>query len=468
MQTFSNWLLLERTFDRSFRDAAMQSYDKMKKVLVQGFTDAMNYSVNLAITRRKERGPDLDLYSRSLAAEITPRVGLGNKNPSIHVSLWNNDVTIYVSVTKSSGILVLPPQMTMKDFNRVFPQAKDTLFRLDLTSEMQSGVAGEYFTGREVTVTPSAQVPSFGSRSPKIAMYGNHALSFKSPDGDFYKCCHTITQLVLGGKTEREVKIIANEWLKRFDRSIEMGKYTYVHEYIHMLDDIRYKTKPGSIDASFPGNIKAGVQSRGTSEAYWKSDAEFNAHFQASAANIEDGIRSFLVASTSDFAGMNAAMKFKGFDLLNREHKCMRVSNYVEEDLYRVIVDNLKETWLTDAPKEFGLIPKGSPLFRLALGAITWYARGVSKHFLADEKLRMKLLNRIYSLSQELEGMIKEYKESMALGKIPSPQKFNQARAKFKPYGDPQRSVNTYALLYSGSMMGNLKVFDPDKDYEKS
>lgn len=468
MQPFSDWLLLERTFDRSFRDAAMQSYDKIKKVLVQEFDNAIQHTVKLSIIRRKERGAEVDRDARSIAAETTPRVGLGKTNPHVSSSFYDRDIQVYVGVTRSSGILVLPPQMTMKDFDRVFPQTKDILFRLDITSLSGNGASGEYFTGREVTVSPSMKVSTFGMKSPKIALYDNAALSFHSPDGEFYKCCQTISQMVMAGKTERQVKAAADEWIKRFDRSIERSKYTYIHEYIHMLDDIRYKTKPGSVDASFPGNIKAGVQSRGTSAEYFKSDAEFNAHFQASAANIEDGIRSFLVASTSDFAGMNAAMKFKGFDLLKREHKCMRVSNYVEEDLYRVIVDNLRETWMTDAPKEFGLVAKGSPLFRLALGAITWYARGVSKHFLADEKLRMKLLNRVYSLSQDLESVIKEYKESMALGKIPSPQKFNQARAKFKPYGDSTRAVNTYALLYSGSMMGNLKVFDPDKDYEKS
>lgn len=461
LKPFSDWLLLERTLDRPFRDAAMQSYDKAKRLLMQGFYGAIQNTVKLALVRRKERGAESDRDARSLAAETTPRVGVVNQD--LYASLWNTEVSVIVSGNESNGILVLPPQITSKDFNRVFPSANGRI-EVEITSRSGSGAAAEYSTGR--VVTPKFNYVNPTSKRPRISVYDNFALSFEQ-EGEFRKSLHNISQLVMSGESQKKVKAVADGWIEKFDRSLEMGKYSYVHEYIHMLDDIRYKTRLGSKDASMPGNIKAGILAqRPFTEPYFKSDAEFNAHFQASAANIEDGIKSFLIASTSNFAGMNAAMRFKGFDSLKREHKCMRVANYVEEDLYRVIHDNLTGTWMTDAPKEFGLISAGSPLYRLALGAITWYARGVSKHFLQDDRLRMKLLKRIYSLSQDLEAVIKEYKDSMALGKVPSPQKFNAARSKFKPYGSSAYARNSYALLYSGSMMGTLKVFDPRNKYE--
>jgi hypothetical protein len=428
---------------------------------MQGFYGAIQGTVKLALVRRKERGAESDRDARSLAAETTPRVGVVNQD--LYASLWNTEVSVIVSGNKSNGILVLPPQINIRDFNRVFPTAKGFL-EVEITSRSGSGAAAEYFTGRVVTPKFNYLTPT--PKRPRISVYNNFAMSFEQ-DGEFRKCLHNISQLVMLGESARKVKAVANDWMEKFDRSLEMGKFYYVHEYIHMLDDIRYKTPLGSEDASQPGNIKAGIRAqRPYTVPYFKSDAEFNAHFQASAANIEDGIKAFLIASTSNFAGMNAAMRFKGFDYLKREHKCMRVANYVEEDLYRVVSENLRENWMVDTPKEFGLISAGSPLYRLALGAITWWAKGVSKHFLEDDKLRMKLLKRIYSLSQDLEAVIKEYKDSMALGKVPSPQKFNAARAKFKPYGSPASARNSYALLYSGSMMGTLKVFDPDSKYE--
>jgi len=461
LKPFSDWLLLERTLDRPFRDAAMQSYDKAKRLLMQGFYGAIQNTVKLALVRRKERGAESDRDAIRLAAETTPRVGGANKD--LYASLRPFDLSVTISGNKSNGVLVFPPQMNISDFNRVFPTS-DGFLEIEISSRAyRSGTLAQYFTGR--TVTPKFNNVNPTPNRPRISVYDNKAMSFEQ-EGEFRKCLHNISQLIISGESARKVKAVADEWMRKFDRSLEMGKYSYVHEYIHMLDDIRYKTQLGSEDASQPGNIKAGVLAQQATEPYFKSDAEFNAHFQASAANIEDGIKSFLIASTSDFAGMNAAMRFKGFDFLKREHKCMRVADYVEEDLYRVILDNLKETWMVDTPKEFGLISSGSPLYRLALGTITWYARGVSKHFLKDDKLRMKLLKRIYSLSQDLEAVIKEYKDNMALGKVPSPQKFNAARSKFKPYGNSTAAINSYALLYSGSMMGTLKVFDPDKEYE--
>ena len=465
MKSFTNWLILERTLDRPFRDAAMQSYDRVKKVLMRTMKDALYDSIDLAIVRRNERGPEDQRSARELVAEFTPTIGKKSNSLDtlISASFYNTDITVYFGM--SDKFFVLPPQIRTKDFHRVFPATMQySKLVLQMTSQSGRGTRGMYTSGRVEKAIPIQGIPV---RTPKILLYGNNALSFdNNPNAGLYNLFNSISSILAAEKVDKnKLKKLADEWLKEFDRSLEILKYTYVHEYIHMLDDIRYKSELGSKDAEFPGNIKAGVQSN-AGGAYYKSDAEFNAWFQASAANIEDAIRSFLIASTSNFAGMNAAMRFRGFDTLKREHKCMRVSNYVVEDLNRVIEDNLKESWMTDGPKDLGLKSSGSPLFRVALGAITWYARGVSKQFLEDPKGRMKLLNRIYSLSQDLESVVKEYKEDMAQGKLPSPQKFNIARSKFKPYGDSIKSFNAYSLFYSGSMVGSLKVFNPNDKYE--
>ena len=468
MKRFRNWFLLERALDRPFRDAAMRSYDKVKKVLMKTLEDALYDSIDGALARRLERGAEDVRDPRALTADFTARIGSTSRGLDALVSanFYNTDVTVYFGM--SEKFLVLPPQISIADFKRVFPatgEAAVTKFVLQMTSQSGRGVGGMYTTGRVESGVPIQGIPV---RTPRVFLYGNNALSFdNTPNAGLYNLFGKITAEMSADKVSRQkLKKIAEAWLKEFDRSLEMRKYTYVHEYIHMLDDIRYKSELGSKDAEFPGNIKAGVQTSG-GVAYYKSDAEFNAWFQASAANIEDAVRAFLVASTSDFAGMNAAMRFKGFDLLPRVDKCVRVSDYVVEDLYRVIGDNLKETWLTAGPTDLGLQSSGSPLYRLALGAVTWYAREVSRHFLADPKRKMKLLNRIYSLSQDLEAVVAEYKSSMAAGKVPSPQQFSAARTKFKPYGDSTKSFNAYSFFYSGSMMGSLKVFNPDKYYEQ-
>jgi hypothetical protein len=464
MKRFRNWFLLERVLDRPFRDAAMRSYDRVKKVLMKTLEDALYDSVDAALARRRERGPEDERDPRALTADFTARIGSTSRGLDALVSanFYDTDITVYFKM--SEKFLVLPPQISMADFNRVFPKTQEiTKFVLQMTSDSGHGMGGMYTTGR----VEKAFLTGVPLRTPRIFLYNNHALSFHHIDGGLHKLFQTISSTLADEKVDKnKLKKAVDNWLKEFDRSLEIHKYTYVHEYIHMLDDIRYKSELGSKDAQFPGNIKSGVESSGE-VAYYKSDAEFNAWFQASAANIEDAVRAFLVASTSDFAGMNAAMRFKGFDALPRADKCVRVSAYVVEDLYRVIGDNLKEAWMTVGPTDLGLQSSGSPLYRLALGAVTWYARELSKHFLSDPKRRMKLLNRIYSLSQDLEAVVAEYKSSMAAGKVPSPQQFSAARTKFKPYGDSTKSWNAYSLFYSGSMMGKLKVFSPNKYYEQ-
>ena len=81
-----------------------------------------------------------------------------------------------------------------------------------------------------------------------------------------------------------------------------------------------------------------------------------------------------------------------------------------------------------------------------------------------EHELRMKFVNRIMSLVQDLQGIITAHKTRMSQGKAYTASEYRAARAKFP--GKGTQGEDAYNMLYTGMMMGETKPYDPRKPYK--
>jgi hypothetical protein len=272
-----------------------------------------------------------------------------------------------------------------------------------------------------------------------------------------------------GGKTKQAMIRPMNKWLEGLDQELLFLRDIFIHEYIHFLDDIRYKSS-----SDRPGNIKKGIDTswdpnNATPESrkpYYTSDAEWNAYFQGAASEVEDAFASFLIACTNEQAALNASRENAVFNNMTKTAKCKAVADVVVDDLRRKVKDNLAEPWIPEHLKKIGLGGiRMDDMGMLIMAVTTWGAYSTSMYFAENPKTRAKLVNRIVSLRQDIEATIKDYQTAMSQGKVPSVQEFNKAKQKHKPGGNPSKSNHIYSMLYSGLMIGK-KPFNPDAKVE--
>jgi hypothetical protein len=263
------------------------------------------------------------------------------------------------------------------------------------------------------------------------------------------------------GKSAQALVRPLNKWLDKLETELSHLRDTYVHEFIHLFDDFRYKSS-----SSHPGNIMRGIKSAHDrtdiyKKDYYISDAEWNAFFQGAASSVENAIASFLIAATNEQAAIKAYRFNKNFNTLTHSVKCKEVGDTVIQDLWRKIDDNLTEPWIWEHLKNMGIDSLGQgniPTFCMAF--VSWNAYSTSKYFLEDPAKRKKFLLRIASFTQDIRNIIEEYRIRMSQGKIPTVQEFNRAKANFSRKVDQTKKHDPYSHLYSGLMIGK-KPFDP-------
>jgi hypothetical protein len=263
------------------------------------------------------------------------------------------------------------------------------------------------------------------------------------------------------GKSAQALVRPLNKWLDKFETELSHLRDTYVHEFIHLFDDFRYKSK-----TSHPGNIMRGIKSSHDKtdlykKDYYISDAEWNAFFQGAASSVENAIASFLIAATNEQAAIKAYRFNKNFNTMTNGAKCKEVGDIVIQDLWRKFDDNLTEPWIWEHLKNMGIDKLGQgniPTFCMAF--VSWKAYSTSKYFLEDPAKRKKFLLRIMSFTQDIRNIIEEYRVRMSQGKIPTVQEFNRSKAQFSRKGDPTKTHDIYSHLYSGLMIGK-KPFNP-------
>jgi hypothetical protein len=253
-----------------------------------------------------------------------------------------------------------------------------------------------------------------------------------------------------------------NKWLDQFEKELSNAADIYIHEFIHLFDDFRYKSK-----SSHPGNIKRGIDASYDSKDvfkkdYYTSDAEWNAYFQSAAEIVENAVQSFLIAATNERAALMAFRKNSQFNTMSSTAKCKEVAEVVIADLYRKMSDAIAEPWAKEHMQKFGLdkYNMGS-VGNFCLVFVSWQAYSTAKFFLDDPRQKKKFMSRMVSMLQDVRNIISEYNTRMSQGKISSVQEFNRAIANFKRI-DKTKMQNVYNNIYSGLFMGK-KPFDPSK-----
>jgi hypothetical protein len=464
MKAFGDWLLLERELDRGMREAGGQTFDRMYKTIMQIINKGVE---NYLFTIKDEPTPKYDPTDKGrVRAEISKLISrisiIGSFQSGSKVKL---DATLFNSTSyfrylmRDKGEMFFPPNIKFSNFQKYLANSIG-LMAITIRSPYGGETwGGSYKTGRK-------------DASFEINM-NNFATLYADENSLLHETMDAVLKLRSQGKSANAIIRPINKWIAAFQNELAVKRDLFVHEYIHFLDDMRYKAS-----SDRPGNIAVGIEvahgagSDPLKRKYYMSDAETNAYFQGAASEIEDAVKSFLIAATTNRAAALAIqqsnMMIPKFNAMTPQARCSAVGDAVIGDLYRKMNDELREPWVAQhimkmldiEPSQTGL--KGLHLFCLAI--VSWHSFSTSLFSFEDPKNRKKLLSRITTFAQDIEKVIAEYRINMTQGKVPSSQEFNKAMAKFKPGRDPTKSKATYNLLYTGLMM-DKKVYDPKKPF---
>lgn len=474
MKTYNEFLqsvLFEREHDSEMRSVGIMAFERCQKQILVAMGKAVDRAAKFIVQTggkmptdpqeayefRKDTMANIVYGMREVGSKyMDGNFGFSSVSLASNQGEWGGG-TRYGAIMfldTDGKNLFLPSIIKKSDFAKRFPATQATAkYIVRFTSE-RANFDGLYYGNRE------------SGLSPKITLYNMDSLDpaqGKALDGFILRAVQARAK---GGTVAAVIRPL-NEWMNLFMKELERKRFVFVHEYIHMLDDARYKSP-----ASSPGNIAIGTRSSWDpkdteKKPYYTSDAEFNAYFQGAAAQVEDAIRSFLIACTNDMAASKVAEMDPKFNQRSNKSKCNYVADAVVFDLYRLMDILIKEElFARDFLKVIQIPQSSSPILRVSMAAIYWYARKTTEFFLQDPKKKAKILNRAYSLSLDINKIIADYRSRMSNGEVPTVQEFNRAREKFRP-SNKMNAQNAYSMFYSGMMIGK-KPFDPNKPYTPS
>jgi len=467
MKSFNSWLLLEREFDRVMRDAAAKSFDRFTKNLMVMVTKGVNDFIDNHASGGKATDPstkDIVSYEfaiNDLANSLTRSMQKQFDGKKMLMSTLSLGQMTLAYTIRDAEQVFLPSNIKRSDFDKMTPSSNMVKMLITLRGYPRGSGAmsfkGVYSSGKQ------------SKANPTLEFYNLSHLSL-GKDTPLHQALRDVMKGKFSGKSKQSMVRPMNKWLEGLEQELMFLRDIFIHEYIHFLDDIRYKSS-----SDRPGNIEKGIKASWdpnstpeTRKAYYTSDAEWNAYFQGAASEVEDAFASFLIAATNERTALNAMWANPSFNTLTKTAKCKAVADIVVDDLQRRVKDNLAEPWVLEHLKKIGLGGvKMDEIGTLVMALLTWGAYSTSMSLIEDPKRKAKLVNRVVSLRQDIVSIIREYETAMSQGKIPSVQEFNKAKSKFKPGGNPTKSKYTYNLLYSGLMIGK-KVYDPKKTVEET
>lgn len=467
------WLLFEREYDRANRDAAVKSFEKFKKTVGVIFdTKKVLDEVYFVHKDIKNVIPDNDIYTiypklwfafKAAFSKYTSRyllqfTILGGGKPDDVVLTFKADKLGWF---KSAGFEIYP------DF--IKPQ-KDLKFTVKLTSaSIGANVGGQYST---------------------MTMWLPRVSAFNQTD--ICKMLHDCYKTYSGAskRVDNKASRIYNAWLEEFMKQIESKRSIYIHEYTHHLDQMRYKVAVGERPKSIERGIKAFQDAEAPNltkdqvtakyNEYFTDDAELNAYYQETMGNLQDAVQKWLIAATNtraliilvDGQTMTLTMPPITIDEFNKKsvkERCRLISRVVLADFNRILrsVTSGKDSMdnritgdlkvIYDA--NFGSVSE----IYMKLVSKTLFAYANSAWIMAvfnNPRLKRKFMNRLYSTSQDIKAIVKDYENDMANGKSPSIQEFNTAIEKMR-----SNTPGIHGFLYTGLFMRSGKHFDPRKNY---
>lgn len=270
----------------------------------------------------------------------------------------------------------------------------------------------------------------------------------------------------------------ASELIRNYKQSVatmfDQYKSTYIHEYTHYLDEIRYKGKPSTAITKAASTYWD--KSQEDKSAYYLGENEINARLSEVEGLARAALRDMLVASVSDATAYQALGDLKrqvpnatadtveavfnstnspiGKTLISR-----RVEQVVMDRLDRMRREEQVPFWMgsVKALHEKDLfLTLVVQIANLAVTHVAWQA------WAKNDKVNRKVISRLYGLGGELKKQMKDFISGVAKGKVPSASEWSRAI---------ERCRHSYNVIaYSGHFMPSKskEVYSPKKTYRIS
>jgi hypothetical protein len=475
MRSFTEHLLNERALDAATVDAATQSFEHLRKHVLENISNTWkrlyeNVKVGSAVRNSYLQASDMEVNAGLLVSQFRSMIlGFDNiyfVNDLPSFSILSGDVNL------TPNLLVLPPHITRQMWEKINPVGE---LRIVLAGKIE-GASGTYASPRKksnivastntATNQPTDQRLKYEGGSnvsgyiPQITIGGMKSLSMSN----FKKLATFLLTSATGrNQTLAEIK----KFIAHIDNDLGRGRSIYIHEYTHLLDDVRYR---GGYEAI---NITRGRKNfwsgdDGSKDQYYRSDIEWNAYFNGAAGLARDIVKSYLITMTSDGLA-HLLLKKLGVskpDINNAEiedvfNSSIELRNQAVANKLRVFLKKKLERVSAEAnPKYY---PNYAPVFGksrwspLLLYVFRDHSRSAMDSWLKDEKLRRKFASRLYSVTQDMDKLVAEYLSRLEKGQTPSKSEWTLANLRSR--------TNEYHIMYDGMFMFAKDVYSPKKKY---
>lgn len=444
MRNFSSYIidegyLAERALDAEMQGAAASSFDQMKKHLLKAYDDC--YKKTWSVVSKQEDAL-LNRYGYEWFKET-----MDYPSFMIFELAWRGkDTVIWASSKNVPSVLVLPPSIKQDSLDKKGYQGIIVNFTTGLET------AGGTYCGSK----HSSECKAYPRISIKVGGNSNFMKDEVSKN---------IVKIAEMGRNKAYAEIA--KFMANFAKDIEKLRPVYIHEYTHFLDDLRYK---GEKEAA---NIKKGRYGyyEGDMVSYYKSNIEWNAHFNDGVSIAKDSVKCYLISATSDGTVYEAMKRFapqstrhQVDDVLNHPSAIQMRNTLVSREIERLWNERMDRLVNNDdkvsALYRFGdLRDSKDPYIKIVLNSLTetgkWRA---IEHWRNDPKISKKFMSRIYSTSQDLRKMVKDYLSSVAKGTVPTSGDWTVAIGKMR---------FEYSFLYDGHFMKSrsTEVYKPKGKY---
>jgi len=534
---FSEALLLERKFDAEMGQAAEKSFNIFSEKLMDALEKLGDHFIR--VIQRVEG--DLTFTEKSFRNDFYLYAGRGYLIPGgfYSASDWDdrmmrhtingfllntineklsdffsiegskiidNNRSLFV-VRNSPDLIVLPKSIKPKQLKDIFgPEKPDMKIILHTGGNVQVSSKDDFALG--TYHTPVHQIKGkngerdirFHLDEAKINIAGFSCL-------DVENILPMVKFMVTNRDKRNLLKSSVKEWLNIAEGNLRKAKSTYIHEYTHFFDDIRMKgVKPKNVDI---GTREAWKTSGADWGLYYKSDIEWNAHFQDTATVARSAMRDFMVAIQNKGVAFSALYpnmtKKENTYVFDEPHKsewngliAQKIESILRRLLGEVSGDRIKMYVGLTQRADYHISQKQEAqrmlnifmlqgktllgqMFLFVFNLFLQKKDAFVSFIMKDDKFRKKFFARMYSVAEDLKAIYDAAINNIKSGKFPTKQAWNNA---IKPFvslpGTNLKGLRmssewsklkvtdaAYLDLYSGSFMRSfMKVngpFEPNK-----
>jgi hypothetical protein len=479
---FSESLLLERKFDAEMGQAAEKSFNIFSEKLMDALEKLGNHFIRVI---QREDG-DLTWAEKSFRNDFYIYGGRGDLIPGgfYNASNWDdrmlratingfllntineklsdffsiegskiidNNRSVFV-VRNSPDLIVLPKSIKPKQLSDIFGSNKPAINIILHTggnvqiSSKEDNALGTYHTPLINYGKDSGRAIRFHLDEAKINIAGFTSL-------DVENILPMVKFMISNRDKKNLLRSSVRDWLTIAEGNLRRAKSTYIHEYTHFFDDIRMKgVTPKNVEIGTREAWKASGRDMGL---YYKSDIEWNAHFQDTATVARSAMRDFMVAIQNKavaFSILQAHMTKEGDDyVFDEPYKpawnglvAQKIEIILRWRLSAISDERIKMyvglTQQADYPVShkqeaqrmlniFVLQGKTllGQLFLFIFNLFLQRKGDFVSFLLKDDKFRKKFFSRMYSVAEDLKAIYDAAMNNVKSGKFPTKQAWNNA-----------------------------------------